>query len=122
MLMQFLKIGMLHISSKNCLDKSLYDMLALSCSNDKNACVASNSCMNINVEETQLIVEQDLNLSSSKTNYSSSSITHCLMAKYSSSNNNNNDDNDDDNNDEEDDVEKVNAMLQNNGRIIRPLF
>ena len=36
------------ISSKNCLDKSNDDMLALSCSNDKNACVPSNSCMNIN--------------------------------------------------------------------------
>ena len=84
------------ISSKNCLDKSNDDMFALSCSNDKNACVPSNSCMNINVEETQLIVEQDLNLSSSKINYPSSSTYHCLMAKSSSSN---------DNNDEEDDVE-----------------
>ena len=69
------------ISSKNCLDESNDDMLALSCSNDKNACVPSNSCMNINVEETQLIVEQDLNLSSSKINYPSSSTYHCLMAK-----------------------------------------
>ena len=90
-------------------------MLALSYSNDKNACVSSNSCMNINVEETQLIVEQDLNLSSSKINYPSSSTHHCLMAKSSSSNDNNNDD---DNNDEEDDVEKVNAMLQNKGLMI----
>ena len=94
------------ISSKNCLDKSNDDMLALSCSNNKNACVPSNSCMDINVEETQLIVEQDLNLSSSKINYSSS-ITHCLMAKSSSSDDNNNNDNID----EEVDVEKVNALL-----------
>ena len=36
------------ISSKNCLDKSNNDMLTLSCSNDKNACVPSNSCININ--------------------------------------------------------------------------
>ena len=35
------------ISSKTSLDNSLYDMLALSCYNDKNACVPSNSCMNI---------------------------------------------------------------------------
>ena len=94
-------------------------MLALSCSNDKNACVPSNSCMNINVEETQLIVEQDLNLSSSKINYSSSSITHCLMPKSSSSDgNDNNNDNNDDNNDEEEDMEKVNALLQNKGLMI----
>ena len=107
------------ISSKICLDESLYDMPSLSCSKDKNACVPSNYCMNINVEETQLIVEQDLNLSSSKINYPSSSTYHCLMAKSSSSNDNNNDVNDDDNNnDEEDDVEKVNAMLQNKGLMI----
>ena len=36
------------ISSKNCLDKSNDDMLVLSYSNDKNACVPSNSCININ--------------------------------------------------------------------------
>src|SRR5680860_785652 len=52
------------ISSKTFLDESLYDMLALSCCLDKNACVPSNSCININVEETQLIVQQDVNLSS----------------------------------------------------------
>ena len=75
--------------------------------------------MNNNVEETQLIVEQDLNLSSSKINYSSSSITHCLMAKSSSSDDNdNNNDNNDDNNDEEEDMEKVNALLQNKGLMI----
>ena len=103
------------ISSKNCLDKSNDDMLALSCSNNKNACVPSNSCMDINVEETQLIVEQDLNLSSSKINYSSS-ITHCLMAKSSSSDDNNNNNND--NIDEEVDVEKVNALLNDKGLMI----
>ena len=54
------------ISSKTCLDKSLYDMLALSCCLDKNACVPSNSCININVEETQCDMQQDMNLSSSK--------------------------------------------------------
>ena len=69
--------------------------------------------MDINVEETQLIVEHDLNLSSSKINCSSSSTNFCLMAKSSSSNDNNND-----NNDEEDDVEKVNALLQNKGLMI----
>ena len=74
--------------------------------------------MNNNVEETQFAMQQDVNLSSSKINFSSSSTHHCLMAKSSSSNDNNNDDNDDDNNDEEDDVEKVNAMLQYKGLII----
>ena len=93
-------------------------MLALSCCNDKNACVPSNSCMNNNVEETQLAMQQDVNLSSSKINYSSSSSTNfCLMAKSSSSDDNNNDNNDD-NNDEEDDVEKVNSLLQNKGLTV----
>ena len=73
-------------------------MLALSCCHDKNACVPSNSCMNNNVEKTQLAMEQDMNLSSSKINCSSSSTMFCLMAKSSTS-----DDNDNDNNDEEDD-------------------
>ena len=93
-------------------------MFDLSCCHDKNACVPSNSCMNNNVEETQFAMQQDVNLSSSKINYSSSSSTNfCLMAKSSSSDDNNNDNNDD-NNDEEDDVEKVNAMLQNKGLMI----
>ena len=90
-------------------------MFALSCCHDKNSCVPSNSCMNNNVEETQLAMQQDVNLSSSKINWSSSSTTHCLMAKSSSSDDNNNDN---DNNDEEDDMEKVNALLQNKGLII----
>ena len=67
-------------------------MLALPCCHDKNACVPSNSCMNNNVEETQLAMQQDVNLSSSKINGSSSSTTHCLMAKYSSSDDNDNND------------------------------
>ena len=54
------------ISSKNCLDKSLDDMHALPCCHDKNDCVPSNSCINNNVEEIQLAMEQDVNLSSSK--------------------------------------------------------
>ena len=53
------------ISSKNCLDKSLYDVLALACCHDKNACFPSKSCMNNNVEETQFAMQQDVNLSSS---------------------------------------------------------
>ena len=66
------------------------------CSSDL-ACVLSNSCMNNNVEETQLAMQQDVNLSSLTNHCSSSSTTHCLMANSSSS-----DDNDNDNNDEED--------------------
>ena len=88
-------------------------MLALPCSHVKYACVPSKSCMNNNVEETQLIVEQDLNLSSSKINYSSSSTYHCLMAKSSSSNDNNND-----NNDEEDDEGNNDALLHDKGLMI----
>ena len=101
------------ISSKTCLDESLYDMLASSCCHDKNACVPSNSCMNDNVEETQFAMQQDMNLSSSKINYSSSSTHHCLMAKSSSSNDNNND-----NNDEEDDEENNDALLHDKGLVI----
>ena len=97
------------------LDKSLDDMLVLSCCHDKNACVPSNSCMNNNVEETQFSMEQDVNLCSSKINCSSSSTTFCLMAKSSCGNNH---DNDNDNIDEEDDVQKVNALLQNKGLMI----
>ena len=92
-------------------------MLALSCSNDKNACVPSNSCINNNVEETQLAMQQDVNLSSSKISYSSSSTSHCLMAKSSSSYDND-DKNDHDSNDEEDNMEKVNALLLNKGLMI----
>ena len=105
------------ISSKICLDESLYDMLALSCCHDENACVPSNSCINNNIEETQFAMQQDLNLSSSKINYSSSFTSHCLMAKSSSSNDND-DNNDNDNNDEEVDMEKINALLQNKGLMI----
>ena len=65
--------------------------------------------MDINVEETQLIVEQDVNLSSSKINFSSSSTHRCLMAKSSSSN---------DNNDEEDDEENNDALLHDKGVMI----
>ena len=81
-------------------------MLALSCCHDKKTCVPSNSCMNNNVEETQIAMQQDVNLSSSKIIFSSSSTYHCLMAKFSSSNDNNND-----NNDEEDDEENNDALL-----------
>ena len=101
------------ISSKNFLDKSLYDMLALSCCHDENACVPSNSCINNNVEETQFAMQQDVNLSSSKINFSSSSTHHCLMAKSSSSNDNKND-----NNDEEDDEENNDALLHEKGIMI----
>ena len=60
----------------------------------KNACVPSNSCIDNNVEETQFAMQQDVNLSSSLINCSSSSTIFCLMAKSSSSddNDNNNDD------------------------------
>ena len=57
------------------------DMLALSCCHDKNACVPSNPCIINNVEETQLSMEQDGNLSSSLINYSSSSTILFFMAK-----------------------------------------
>ena len=81
-------------------------MFALSCSHDKYACVPANSCMNNNVEETQSTMEQDVNLSSSKINCSSSSTIFCLIAKSSSSNDNdNNDEKDDVSDDEENDDE-----------------
>ena len=86
-------------------------MFALSCCHDKNACVPSNSCMNNNVEETQLAIQQDVNLSRSKINCSSSSTTHCLMAKSSSSDDN-------DNNDEKDDEENNDALLHNKGIMV----
>ena len=62
----------------------------------KNACVPSNPCIINNVEETQLSMEQDVNLSSSLINCSTSSTIFCLMAKSSSS-----DDHDHNNDDEE---------------------
>ena len=71
------------ISFKNYLAKSLDDMPALSCCHDKNACVSSNSCIIDNVEETQFSKEQDVNLSSSIINCSSSLTIFCLMAKSS---------------------------------------
>ena len=89
------------ISSKNCLDKSLDDMFALSCCHDKNACVPSNPCIGNNIEETQFSMEQDMNLSSSLINCSSSSTNFCLMAKSSSNDDNDNNGDDDNNNDEE---------------------
>ena len=75
------------------------------CSSDL-ACVPSKSCIDNNVEETQFAMQQDVNLSSSKINCSSSSTSHCLMAKSSSSN-----DNENDNNDEKDDEENNDALL-----------
>ena len=86
------------LSSKNHLYKSHDDMLALSCCHDKNACVPSNTCIINNVEETQLSMEQDENLSSSLINCSTSSTVFCLMAKSSCS-----DDHDNNNDDEEND-------------------
>ena len=52
------------MSSKNSNYRSHDDMLALSCCHDKNSCVPSNPCIINNVEETQLFMEQDVNLSS----------------------------------------------------------
>src|SRR5664279_2265113 len=86
------------ISCNSCLTKSHDDMLALSCCHDKNACVPSNPCIINNVEETKLSMEQDVNLSSSLINCSSSSTFLCLMAKST-----NNDDDDNNNDNEEND-------------------
>ena len=91
------------------------DMLPFSCCHDKNACVPSNSCMNSNVEETQLAIEQDMNLSSSIYNFSSSSTIFCLMAKSSSSDDNNNDNNveEDDEDDDDESFHKKGLMVLN---------
>ena len=59
-----------------------------------------NPCIRNNIEETQFAMEQDVNLSSSIINFSSSSTNFCLMAKSSS-----NDDNDNNNEEEEDNDE-----------------
>ena len=69
------------ISSKNCLYESDDDMLAISCCHDKNACVSSSPCVTNNVDETQPLMKQDMNLSDASTNGSSSSTIFCLMAK-----------------------------------------
>jgi len=93
------------ISCSNCLTKSHDDMLVLSCCHDKNACASSSPCVTNNVEETQLSMEQDVNLSGASSNVSSSSTIFCLMAKDSkvSPTLNPIESNDDNDNDEEDD-------------------
>ena len=85
------------------------DMLALSCSHDKNDCVSSSLCVANNVKETQLSMEQYVDLSGASSNDSSSSTTFCLMAKDSKVStlnlNISHDDNSDDDGDKEVDYE-----------------
>ena len=92
------------ISCRNCMNKSHDDMLAISCCHDQNACVSSSPCASSNVEEIQLSIKQDINLSDASTNGSSSSTIFCLMAKSTSN------DDDDDNNDDVDNYALLDKM------------
>ena len=58
-------------------------MLSLSCCHDQNVSISSSTCLANNVEESQQLLEQDLDLKgASSVSSSSSSTTHiCLMAK-----------------------------------------
>jgi hypothetical protein len=73
------------ISSNSCLTKYNDDMLSMSCCHENNASISSSICMTNNVEESQHLLEQDMDLNGASSNSSSSSpINHvCLMAKDS---------------------------------------
>ena len=60
-------------------------MLSMSCCHKNNASISSSACMTNNVEESQHLLEQDMDLNGDSSNSSSSlSTTHfCLMARDS---------------------------------------
>jgi hypothetical protein len=70
------------ISCNSCLTKSHDDMLRLSCCHENNTSISSISCVANNVEESQHLLEQDVDLNGASSNSSPSlSTTHfCLMA------------------------------------------
>ena len=73
------------ISCNSCLTKSHDDMLSMSCCHENNASIPSSACMTNNVEESQHLLEQDMDINGASSNSSLSlSTTHlCLMARDS---------------------------------------
>ena len=73
------------ISCNSCLTKSHDDMLSMSCCHKNNASISSSACMTNNVEESQHLLEQDMDINGASSNSSLSlSTTHlCLMARDS---------------------------------------
>ena len=99
------------ISCVNCLHKSHYDMLDMSCCHEQNVSISS-SCLAKNVEETKRSMEQGTNMgdASRRTSFPSVDTHMCLMAKGSKvtptliTNTSSNDDSDDDNDEETDET------------------
>ena len=94
------------------------DTLSLSCCNASSLDLNTYSAINVihaSVDSPCISSKNYLDKSLDDMFASSSSTTHCLMAKSSSSDDN---DNDNDNIDEEENMEKVNALLQNKGLMI----
>ena len=103
------------ISYNSCLTKSNDDMLSMSCCHEYNASISSSTCMTNNVEESQHLLEQDMDLNGASSNSSSSSIINhvCLMAKdseVSPTSNPNCDDVDEDSHEEGFDFESLTKM------------
>ena len=73
------------ISCNSCLTKSHDDMLHISCCHEINASISSSTCVANNVEESQHLLEQDMDLNGASSILSSSpSGSHlCLMDKDS---------------------------------------
>ena len=103
------------ISCNSCLTKSHDDMLHMSCCHENNTSISSISCMTNNVEESQHLLEQDMDLNDASSFSSSpSTINHvCLMAKdseVSPTSNPNCDDVDEDSHEEGFDFESLTKM------------
>ena len=68
------------ISCNSCLTKSHDDMLSMSHCHENNASISSSTCMSYNVDESQHLLEQDMDINGASSNSSSSSsITHCCL-------------------------------------------
>ena len=71
------------ISCNSCLTKSHVDMLPMSCCHKNNASMSSIACVANYVEDSQHLLEQDMDINGASCNDQSSSTIFCLMAKDS---------------------------------------